>query len=63
MAIQPHRRTRPRYRRWLIATAAAAVFLGAYAAALHEASLWLGADVEDALRTVPVLEADTPRGD
>lgn len=61
MASRP--RPPSRLRRWLIGTGVAAMFLGGYAVALHQASIWLGNDVDHALRPLPTLEADTPRID
>lgn len=61
MASRPQPRSR--LRRWLIGAGVVAALLGGYAVALHQASVWIGNDVDHALRPLPTLEADTPRID
>jgi hypothetical protein len=48
-------------RRWLIAIAVLLVLSACYAIALHRIALRIGGDIQDSLRTAPVLDDHTPR--
>lgn len=53
--------SRHRLRRWLIAIAVLVVLSTCYAIALHRIALRIGGDIQDSLRTAPVLDDHTPR--
>jgi hypothetical protein len=52
---------RHRLRRWLIAITVLLVLSACYAIALHRIALRIGGDIQDSLRTAPVLDDHTPR--
>lgn len=52
---------RQRLWRWLAVGAVLLLLLSAYAAALLRVTERIGGDVEDSLRSVPVLDDHTPR--
>jgi hypothetical protein len=60
MAAAPHN-ARPRLRRWLIAITVVLLLSASYAIALHKIALRIGGDIQDSLRTAPVLDDHTPR--
>jgi hypothetical protein len=52
---------RHRLRRWLIAITVLLLLSACYAIALHRIALRIGGDIQDSLRTAPVLDDHTPR--
>lgn len=52
---------RPRLRRWLIAIVVVLVLAACYAITLQRITLRIGNDIQDSLRTAPVLDDHTPR--
>lgn len=56
-----HSSPRSRLRRWLIAIAIVLLLCACYALALHRITLRIGGDIQDSLRTAPVLDDHTPR--
>ena len=56
-----HSPPRRRLRRWLIAIVVLLLLSACYAIALHRIALRIGGDIQDSLRTAPVLDDHTPR--
>lgn len=56
-----HPLPRSRLRRWLVAIAIVLALGACYVVALQRITLRIGGDIQDSLRTAPVLDDHTPR--